>query len=127
MTARTGLPTADSRRVVRFIGGLLSHQRPLVVAVVLANGLAATAGLLVPRLLGTLVDSTVADVEAGRVDAALAGANTAALVVAGARILQKPFPLPAQKRPAGVGPNRPPRARGVLLGARPPPPPARGR
>src|SRR4051794_22240172 len=103
MTARTGLPTADSRRVVRFIGGLLSHQRPLVVAVVLANGLAAVAGLLVPRLLGELVDSTVADVQAGRVDAALAGANSAALVVAGLVVVQSAFTLAAKISSAVLG------------------------
>ena len=103
MNARTGLPIADNHRVVRFIGSLLSHERGLVVVVVLANALAATAGLLVPRLLGELVDSTVADVQAGRVDAALAGANTAALVVAGLVVVQSAFTLAAKTSSAVLG------------------------
>src|SRR5690242_19667155 len=68
MNARKGLPIADNRSVVRFIGRLLGQERLRVVAVVVANALAATAGLRVPRLLGELVDSTVTDVRAGRVD-----------------------------------------------------------
>ncbi|MDN5764265.1 MAG: ABC transporter ATP-binding protein/permease [Humibacillus sp.] len=88
MKARSGLPIADTRSVVSFVGGLLRDQRLLVVAVVGFNALAAIAGLLVPRLLGQLVDSTVADVQAGRVDAALAGANATALVVAGLVVVQ---------------------------------------
>ncbi|MFC7594441.1 ABC transporter ATP-binding protein [Terrabacter sp. GCM10028922] len=103
MNARTGLPIADTRRVVRFIGGLLSRERRLVLAVVLANALAATAGLLVPRLLGELVDSTVTDVQAGRVEAALAGANAAAFVVAGLVVLQSVFTLAAKTSSAVLG------------------------
>lgn len=111
MNSRKGLPIADNRSVVRFIGSLLSQQRLLVIAVVAANALAATAGLLVPRLLGQLVDSTVADVQAGRVDAALAGANTAALVVAGLVALQSAFTLAAKTTSAVLG-------QGVLASAR---------
>ncbi|GAB3067313.1 ABC transporter ATP-binding protein [Intrasporangium mesophilum] len=88
MNARKGLPIANSRLVVRFVGGMLAGRKGLVAAVVLANALAATAGLLVPRLLGNLVDSTVNDVQAGKVDAALAGANAAAIVVAGLVLIQ---------------------------------------
>ncbi|GAA6526168.1 ABC transporter ATP-binding protein [Intrasporangium sp. DVR] len=83
MSSTTGLPIADRRSVFRFVGRLVGQRRPLVVAVVLGNVLAAGAGLLVPRLLGNLVDSTVADVAAGRQDAALAGANAMGIVVAG--------------------------------------------
>ncbi|HET9631580.1 MAG TPA: ABC transporter ATP-binding protein, partial [Terrabacter sp.] len=111
MNSRKGLPIADNRSVVRFIGSLLSQQRLLVIAVVAANALAATAGLLVPRLLGQLVDSTVADVQAGRVDAALAGANTAALLVAGLVVLQSAFTLAAKTTSAVLG-------QGVLADAR---------
>ena len=88
MNARKGLPIANPRLVVRFVGGMLAGRRALVTAVVLANALAATAGLLVPRLLGNLVDQTVTDVQAGKVDAALAGANAAAIVVAGLVVVQ---------------------------------------
>ena len=105
MNARKGLPIADSHRVVRFIGRLLGDHRTLVVAVVLANALAATAGLLVPRLLGNLVDSTVADVSAGNVDAALAGANAAALVVAGLVVVQRLFTFAAKISSTVLGQN----------------------
>ncbi len=105
MNARKGLPIADNHQVVRFIGRLLADHRLLVVVVVLANALAATAGLLVPRLLGNLVDSTVADVEAGRVDAALAGANAAALVVAGLVVTQSLFTFAAKMSSTVLGQN----------------------
>ena len=96
MSPRKGLPIADSGRVVTFIGSMLSERRLLVGAVVLANALAAGAGLLVPRLLGGLVDSTVADVQAGKQEAALAAANSAALVVAGLIVLQSLLIFAAQ-------------------------------
>ena len=111
MNARTGLPIATNRDVVRFMGGLLSEERRLVVLVVVANALAAGAGLLVPRLLGRLVDSTVAAVEEGRIDAALAGANTAALVVSGLVVLQALFTFAAQVSATFLG-------QGVLATAR---------
>ncbi len=96
MSSTKGLPIADNRQVIRFVGGLLGERRLLVAGVVVANALAAVAGLLVPRLLGNLVDSTVADVQAGRVDAALAGANSAAVVVAGLVVLQGLFAFVAK-------------------------------
>ena len=96
MSSTKGLPIADNRQVIAFIGRLLGERRLLVLCVVLANALAAVAGLLVPRLLGTLVDSTVADVQAGRTDAALAGANSAAVVVAGLVVLQGLFTFAAK-------------------------------
>jgi ABC-type multidrug transport system fused ATPase/permease subunit len=111
MNRRKGLPIADSGQVVRFIGGLLGNERMLVVAVVLANALAAASGLLVPRLLGNLVDSTIRDVEAGRVDAALAAANSAALVVAGLVVVQAAVTFAAKVSAALLG-------QGILAAAR---------
>ena len=111
MNARTGMPIATPRHVVRFMSDLLRGERRLVVLVVLANALAAGAGLLVPRLLGRLVDSTVAHVEAGRVDAALAAANAAALVVGGLIVLQGLFTFAAQLSATLLG-------QGVLATAR---------
>lgn len=111
MRPRKGLPIADTRHVVRFIGRLLRDERALVLTVVLANALAAGAGLLVPRLLGNLVDSTIQDVEAGRVDAALAAANSAALVVAGLVVLQAVVTFVAKVSAALLG-------QGVLAAAR---------
>ncbi|WP_076261556.1 ABC transporter ATP-binding protein [Intrasporangium flavum] len=111
MNARTGLPIATNRDVVRFIGGLLSDEKALVALVIVANALAAGAGLLVPRLLGRLVDSTVADVQAGRVDAAMAGATSSALVVAGLVVVQGLFTFAAQLSATYLG-------QGVLATAR---------
>ncbi len=111
MNARTGLPIADTRSVIRFVGRLLGDQRLLVAGVVGFNALAAIAGLFVPRLLGQLVDSTVADVQAGRVDAALAGANAAALVVAGLVIVQGVVTFAAKLSATVLG-------QGVLASAR---------
>ena len=103
MNARTGLPIADNRAVVRFIRGSCSQHALLVVAVVLANALAATAGLLVPRLLGELVDSRSPTSQAGAVDAALAGANSAALVVAGLVVVQSAFTFAAKMSSTVLG------------------------
>lgn len=103
MTARTGLPIADTPSVVRFIGRLLGAERRLVVAVVVANAIAAAAALLVPRLLGNLVDRTVADAHAGRVDDALAAADRIGLVVAGLVLLQGLFTFVAKLSAAILG------------------------
>jgi ABC-type multidrug transport system fused ATPase/permease subunit len=111
MNQRKGLPIADSGQVVRFIGRLLGGERALVVAVVLANALAAASGLLVPRLLGNLVDSTIRDVEAGRIDAALAAANSAALLVAGLVVVQAAVTFAAKVSAALLG-------QGILAAAR---------
>ena len=54
-----GLPVATSRTVVDYLRGLLRRRAALVVAVTLANALAAAAGLAVPMLLGRLVDTLV--------------------------------------------------------------------
>ncbi len=88
MNQGTALPIADNHQVVEFLGSLLWRRRRLVAMVVVANAFAAIAGLLVPRLLGGLVDSTVRDVQSGQQDAALAAANTTAQVVAGLVVLQ---------------------------------------
>jgi ABC-type multidrug transport system fused ATPase/permease subunit len=103
LSSRKGLPIADTRRVVRFIGGLLSDRKGIVVAVLLGNALAAGAGLLIPRLLGSLVDSTVADVQAGRQDAALATANSMALIVAGIVVVHGLITFAAQVSSAFLG------------------------
>ncbi len=111
MSSTKGLPIAQPRQVVRFIGRLLGERRLWVVAVVLGNALAAVAGLLVPWWLGRLVDSTVADVEAGRTSAALATADLVALIVAGIVVLQALLTLAAKSASAVLG-------QGILASAR---------
>lgn len=51
-----GLPVARSRTVLRFLALLVAKRPALVLALVLINAAAALAGLLIPKLLGGLVD-----------------------------------------------------------------------
>lgn len=53
-----GWPVADYRAVWEFMRHLVRGRRRQFVAMVLLNALAAGAAMLVPRLLGTLIDDT---------------------------------------------------------------------
>ena len=54
-----GWPVADNEAVVSFFRRLLRERRATFVAMVVLNALAAASGLLIPRLLGELIDRTV--------------------------------------------------------------------
>ncbi len=54
-----GWPVADNQAVFAFLGRLLKQRRGAFAAMVVLNTLAAVSGLLVPRLLGELIDRTV--------------------------------------------------------------------
>lgn len=54
-----GLPVAGGRAVVQFITELMMRRRGLVVVLILVNVAAAIAGVLVPQILGDLVDRAV--------------------------------------------------------------------
>jgi len=82
MNPRKGLPVAPARAVIAFLGGLLRDRRGAVVLVLVGNALAAVCALLVPRLLGGLVDTTVAGLHDGSGDATLAAATSTAVLVA---------------------------------------------
>ena len=56
-----GWPVADNDVVFAFFGRLLRLRRGAFIAMVVLNGLAAASGLLIPRVLGNLINSTVAD------------------------------------------------------------------
>lgn len=56
-----GWPVADEPAVLRFVGGLLRERRRRLVALVALNAIAAGSALVVPRLLGDLVNSAVSD------------------------------------------------------------------
>ena len=60
-----GWPVADNRAVLRFFRTLIAERRRMFVALVVLNALAAGSGLVVPRLLGVLVDRTVDQAGAG--------------------------------------------------------------
>ena len=55
-----GWPVADNAAVREFFGRLLRERRGAFAAMVVLNALAAASGLLIPRLLGGLIDRTVA-------------------------------------------------------------------
>ena len=52
-----GLPVARNPKAFAFLGRLLATRKAVFAAVLAANALAAVAGLVVPRLLGDLVDA----------------------------------------------------------------------
>ena len=51
---------ADRKDVGRFFADLSAGRRGLVVALLVLHALAALAGLVVPRILGSLVDQAAA-------------------------------------------------------------------
>ena len=77
-----GWPVADNAAVFEFLGRLLSERRGVFAAMVLFNALAAATGLLVPRLLGDLIDRTVAG------GSSTANVSTLALVIIGVVVAQ---------------------------------------
>jgi ABC-type multidrug transport system fused ATPase/permease subunit len=84
-----GWPVAGDRPVLGFARTLVAERRRAFVALVLLNGLAAATGLVVPRLLGNLVDLTV--------DGNGAGLDRVALLVVGVVITQALFTFFAQR------------------------------
>jgi ABC-type multidrug transport system fused ATPase/permease subunit len=55
-----GLPVADRREVGAFASRLLRSRRFMITSLLVLHALAALAGLLVPRILGSLVDEASA-------------------------------------------------------------------
>ena len=55
-----GLPVADRRDVGAFAARLLRTRRAMITALLVLHALAAIAGLVVPRILGSLVDKASA-------------------------------------------------------------------
>ena len=77
-----GLPVADRREVGAFASRLLRTRRATITALLVLHALAALAGLVVPRILGSLVDQASAG---GTLANTL---NGLALAVAGVVVLQ---------------------------------------
>ena len=96
---KQGLPVAQPKHVVEFVGGLLKRRIGLVLAVVLANALAAGAGLAVPMILGRLVDATVT----GDGDVGGMSIRTLTLVVIGVVVAQTVFTFIAKALAAVLG------------------------
>ncbi|NUR30719.1 MAG: ABC transporter ATP-binding protein [Catenulispora sp.] len=66
--AREILPIAPGPLVRAYAGGLLKLHRRALGKVLLLHGLAAVAGLVAPRLLGSLIDTVTSGGTTGRVD-----------------------------------------------------------
>ena len=96
---KQGLPVAQTKHVLEFVGGLLTRRIGLVLAVILANALAAGAGLAVPMILGRLVDATVT----GDGDVGGMSIRTLTLVVIGVIVAQTVFTFIAKALAAVLG------------------------
>jgi ABC-type multidrug transport system fused ATPase/permease subunit len=73
-----GWPVADNHVVLAFFRGLLRERKGIVFWLIALNALAAGTALVVPRLLGNLVNRTVAG---GAEATQLSSLNTLALVI----------------------------------------------
>ncbi|MGC4151663.1 MAG: ABC transporter ATP-binding protein [Propionicimonas sp.] len=92
-----GLPVAGNASAARFVGRLITTRKGRVAGVVAFNMAAAIAGLLVPRMLGNLVDLVSAgESAAGVVDAIILG-------VVGVVLLQSVLTFAARRASAVLG------------------------
>jgi ABC-type multidrug transport system fused ATPase/permease subunit len=89
-----GWPVADNGVVLAFLGGLVRQRRAEVFWLVALNALAAAAALVVPRLLGTLVNRTV---EGGARAAQIAHLDHLALLIVGVVCAQALLTFLAQR------------------------------
>ncbi len=76
-----GLPVADRREVGAFASRLLGARRFMITALLVLHALAALAGLVVPRILGSLVDKMSAPGTVASTVDAIALAVTSVIVV----------------------------------------------
>ncbi|MDN5570542.1 MAG: ABC transporter ATP-binding protein/permease [Propionibacteriaceae bacterium] len=92
-----GLPVARARRAFGFIAELLRTRRWGLAAMIGFNVLAAAAALVVPRLLGDLVD------DATQGASSLAETDTLLLIIAGIVVAQAVFTFVAKRAGAVLG------------------------
>jgi len=93
-----GWPVADERAVLRFATDLVRARRGWFVAMVLLNAVAAVAALVVPKLLGDLVDRVTAPGPAQQI-------GTLSLVIAGVVVVQALFTFAGQVTSTLFGQN----------------------
>ena len=84
-----GWPVSGNRAVLTFFRDLVATRRGVFVALVVLNALAAATGLVVPRLLGELVNTAV--------DGGGLPLDTMALLIVGVVLLQAGFTFAAQR------------------------------
>lgn len=92
-----GLPVARGRSALRFVRQLLARRRWLFAAVLGFNVLGATAAIIVPRMLGQLVD----DAATGRI--ADQAVNATLAIIVGLVVLQAIFTFAAKRTGAFFG------------------------
>jgi len=92
-----GLPVARNDKAFSFVRRLLSTRKALLTALVAFNVLAATAGLIVPRMLGDLVDQVASG------SASLAAIDAIILGVAGVVVVQSGLTFAARRASAVFG------------------------
>ncbi|MFW6599108.1 ABC transporter ATP-binding protein [Propionibacteriaceae bacterium Y2011] len=90
-----GLPVSDGETVRDFVTDLIKHRSGLVALLLVVNVLAAVAGLVVPRVLGVLIDGAVPGADTVRLDQLALGVAVIvalqALLTFGARFLATVF------------------------------------
>ncbi len=86
-----GWPVADNDAVFAFFRRLVRRRRGAFAAMVVLNGLAAAAALLIPRLLGDLIDRTVSG------DTSASGVTSLALVILVVVVAQSLFTFLGQR------------------------------
>ena len=86
-----GWPVADNDAVFAFFRRLVRRRRGAFAAMVVLNGLAAAAALLVPRLLGDLIDRTVSG------DTSASSVTSLALVILVVVVAQSLFTFLGQR------------------------------
>ena len=86
-----GWPVADNDAVFAFFRRLVRRRRGAFAAMVVLNGLAAAAALLIPRLLGDLIDRTVSG------DTSASGVTSLALVILAVVVAQSLFTFLGQR------------------------------
>lgn len=92
-----GFPVANGRAAVSFIGRLLSTRRGMLAAAVLFNLCAVGAGLVVPALLGDIIDGVATG------GAAASGLDTMLLVIVGLVVAQGVLTFAARRSSAVLG------------------------
>jgi len=55
-----GMPVADNKAVVSFIGGMIKTRKSAVIGLIIANTASGLAGLIVPKVLGNLINDVTA-------------------------------------------------------------------
>ncbi|MBD3945633.1 ABC transporter ATP-binding protein [Nocardioides ganghwensis] len=105
-----GWPVSGNRAVLAFFGDLVRSRKKSFALLVALNALAAGSALVVPRLLGELVNRVQTQ------GAAVEGLDTLALVVVGVVLLQALFTFGAQRTSTHFGQDLLASAREYIVG-----------